>query len=308
MLNKIAAFIIARNGSSRLPGKALLAVNGKSVLEQIYHRINASPEIHEVWFVTSDSKADDSIEELARKLKINCFRGHREDIVDRMYHACLQTQCDLIIEVGGDCPLVDPHLINLGVREFEKSKADFTSNCFFKPFTFPVGYDIVLIKKTALMKLHNLAKMQSERRQPFQYIVRHPEEFKTAHICHHENLNHWRWTLDYPEDLVFMQEIFSRLQPVNEFFDFHMIAGLVRKFPEINSINERYAESLGPSTIWHTGSYISEMYHDINLLISLAIQSDQERNWKEAMLNYSLAIKYIQDLFERAEYFDANLK
>ena len=278
-------------------------MNGKPVLEQIYLRIKASPKIEEVWFVTSENRADDPIAELAKKLNIHCFRGHAEDVLDRIYHASLETQTDLILEVGGDCPLVDPYLIEIGMKEYQKYQSDFTSNAFFPPYTFPVGYDFCLIKKTALSKLHEAAKLKSERLQPFQYIVRHPELFSTTHFKMEKNLNHWRWTLDYPEDLEFFRKLFSRLQVERAVFDFPLIETYLNTHPDLIEINSQYAEPIGLSTAWHTGSYVAEMQIDITNFLKEAEKNEKEKKWDEAISKYSAALGLIQELVRRSEYF-----
>ena len=145
-MDSISAFIVARTDSQRLPGKVLAYIDEISILEIIYNRIVDSPHINEVVYVTSDLPSDNLIEELAIKLGIKCFRGHPDDVLDRIYRASLETTSDLILEIGGDCPLIDSDLIQRGFDEYVEHKADFTSNAFFPPFTYPVGYDFSLTK------------------------------------------------------------------------------------------------------------------------------------------------------------------
>ena len=155
------------------------------------------------------------LKKLTKQLKIDCFRGDKEDIVSRMYEASRLTNYELILEVGGDCPLVDAELIDVGLSHYEMTDADFTSNAFFAPFTYPVGYDFSLIKKEALSFIYENATLKSQRFQPFEFVVKNKEQFKTCHFSLGTSLNHWRWTVDFEEDLDFLRALFSRGYGIN---------------------------------------------------------------------------------------------
>ena len=194
-IHEVCAILVARCGSSRRPEKVLADIGGINVLELIVHRLKISPHIKQIIVATTDDEKDDRIEKLTKQLKIDCFRGDKEDIVSRMHKASRLTNCELILEVGGDCPLVDAELIDVGLSHYEMSDADFTSNAFFAPFTYPVGYDFSLIKKEALSFIYENATLKSQRFQPFEFVVKNKDQFTTCHFSLGTNLNHWRWTV-----------------------------------------------------------------------------------------------------------------
>jgi len=304
-MGPVSAFVVARNGSKRLPGKVMADVNGLPVLEHIYNRLIASPFIDEVVFVTSTLKSDDVIEKLTLKLNSKCFRGDPDDVLDRIYNASLETSSDLILEVGGDCPLIDPGLIRRGIEEYEEHDADFTSNAFFPPFTYPVGYDFSLIKKSALAKLHKMAKLKSERLQPFQFIVRHQEIFSIRHFTISPSYNHFRWTLDYQEDLDLLRAIFLNFKNSEGVFGYSEIISYLNENPHIVEINSKYADAIEVSTAWHTGSYVNEMHEDIITLLAAAKDMDNKADWSNARQGYENAESLVSELLKRIECFEA---
>jgi spore coat polysaccharide biosynthesis protein SpsF len=301
---KIDAFIVARQTSTRLPGKALLLVEGKPILQLIAERLRACPEISEVWFVTSNQRADDGIEELASQIGVRCHRGHPDDVLQRLFTASLESKADAILEVGGDCPLIDPSLVSQGVEMALVSDADFTSNAFKPPFSYPVGYDFILIKKEALHRLHGLAELDSERCQPFQFIISRPELFTQHHFAQEKNLNQWRFTLDYHEDLMFIKAVFFELYKNHRIFGFQEIEELLQRRPDILAINSKHAIKVAFSTIWFTGSYTSEIERDIKRLLKQSADAEASRDWQRSIGRLSIAINLLEDLLARANYFE----
>jgi spore coat polysaccharide biosynthesis protein SpsF len=303
-MNKIDAFIVARQSSSRLPGKALVLVEGKPLLQLISERLRACPEISEVWFVTSNQHADDGIEDLASRIGVRCHRGHPDDVLNRLYTASLESEADAFLEVGGDCPLIDPTLVGHGVKIARASDADFTSNAFKPPFSYPVGYDFILIKKEALHRLHGLAELDSERCQPFQFVIRRPELFTQHHFSQEKNLNQWRFTLDYPEDLKFIEAVFYELYENHRIFGFQEIEELLQRRPDIVALNSKYATPVAFSTIWFTGSYTTEVGRDIERMLKQSAEAEASKDWQRSIGQLSIATQLLEDLLARANYFE----
>ena len=303
-MNKIDAFIVARQSSSRLPGKALVIVEGKPLLQLIYERLRACQEISEVWFVTSNQSADDGIEDLASRIGVRCHRGDPEDVLKRLYTASLESEADAFLEVGGDCPLIDPTLVGHGVKIARDSDADFTSNAFKPPFSYPVGYDFILIKKEALHRLHGLAELDSERCQPFQFVIRRPELFTQHHFSQEKNLNHWRFTLDYLDDLKFIEAVFYELYENHRIFGFQEIEELLQRRPDIVALNSKHATTVAFSAIWFTGSYTTEVGRDIERILKQSSEAETSKDWQRSIGQLSIAIKLLEDLLARANYFE----
>jgi spore coat polysaccharide biosynthesis protein SpsF len=302
-MKKIDAFVVARQSSSRLPGKALALIEGKPVLELISERLRACPEISNIFFVTSDQSSDDRIEDLAKRLGVLCHRGHPDDVLQRLYTASLESKADAFLEVGGDCPLIDPAIVEQGVTIARAEGSDFTSNAFKEPFTYPVGYDFILIKKEALHRLHGLAELESERCQPFQFVVRHPEVFTHHHFSRERNLNQWRFTLDYPEDLEFIKAIFSELYEGHRIFSFQEIEAFLQRRPDILCLNSKYAAAVEGSSIWFTGSFTREVGSDIEQMLKQSATAESANDWRRSIDRLTIAETLLKELLDRAKFF-----
>ena len=121
---KVVASIEARMGSSRLPGKTMKNILDKPMLELMIERIKRCTMIDEIVIATSNSKNDDIIEILAQKLSISCFRGSEEDVLKRVLDAVKSVEGDIIVELWGDTPLIDPFVIDTMVKFFQENKFD----------------------------------------------------------------------------------------------------------------------------------------------------------------------------------------
>jgi len=118
---KVVVSIEARMGSSRLPGKSLKKILGKPMLELMIERVKDCKEIDDIVVATSSNKKDDAIEELTSKLQVNCFRGSEDDVLDRVLNAAKMVNADVILELWGDCPLIDPEILDNLVDFYKKN-------------------------------------------------------------------------------------------------------------------------------------------------------------------------------------------
>ena len=143
MTSNVTAIIIARQGSSRLPGKALMEIMGKSILSLIIEKLRQIKQINQICVATSELEIDEPIIELAKKEGVIPFAGHPDDVVDRLYHAAKACNADIIYEVGGDCPLIDYETFVQALNLLSKNNHDFVHN--FAPTTYPDGLDLPLL-------------------------------------------------------------------------------------------------------------------------------------------------------------------
>lgn len=303
----ITGIIVARQGSSRLPEKALADINGKPVIGRIYERLKASPYINDIVIATSTLPPDDAIENYCNENRIKVFRGDPEDVLSRIYKAVEDIETDGIIEVGGDCPLVSTGLIEEGMSFVsENPDADIVSNALVSPYTYPDGFDFIYVRKSALAFIYHNATLTSERFQPFQYFVKHKEKFNVITFQAENDFNHWRWTLDYPEDLAFIKKIYSALLEKNPLFQFEDIKNLLLKQPEIVELNSKHALPREVNSAWYTGSYIGETHNDILHMLSKATIFEKNKEFQSARNEYAQIQKLIIELIQRAELRHTN--
>src|ERR1700761_1949451 len=126
---KTIATIEARMNSSRLPGKVMLPILGKPALQLLVERLQRSSSLDGIVIATTTHPADAVLERLAAKLGVGCFRGSEEDVLERVLLTAQSAQADVIVEITGDCPLMDPAMVDAVVASHRTGKLDYVSNC-----------------------------------------------------------------------------------------------------------------------------------------------------------------------------------
>lgn len=211
--DRVVAIIQGRMGSSRLPGKVLKDIAGKSMLAHVVERTARAQSVDAVMVATTDEASDDPIAQACVGLRIACYRGSQYDVLDRFYQAALQAKADVIVRITADCPLIDPQVIDLTVAAFYDQQADFAANRLPPPFkrTYPIGLDTEVCSFAALQRAWREASAQHEREHVMPYLYEEDGRFKVALINAPEDYGHLRWTVDTPEDLEELRAIFALL-------------------------------------------------------------------------------------------------
>ena len=155
------AIVQARMGSTRLPCKVLKEVNGKSLIEILFHRLSNSKKIDKLILATSQNTENDLLVETIEKLGFETFRGSENDVLDRYYKAAMRYIPQAVVRITGDCPLIDPHLVDEVISIYEQEKVDYVSNT--NPPTYPDGLDTEIFSFEALKIAHDQAKKPFDR-------------------------------------------------------------------------------------------------------------------------------------------------
>lgn len=236
---KTVAIIQARMGSTRLPGKVMKDLCGRTVLEHVLERVRACGLIDLAVVATTTSPADDVIKGLADRLGAPCFRGSEDDVLKRYYEAAVKYEAGTVVRVTSDCPLIDPALLCGIVEAFnrmnEVGHVDYLTNALTR--TFPRGLDVEVFGMGALERAHKEAVKDFEREHVTPYINRHPGIFTIREIKSGQDLSGYRWTLDTEDDFRLITEIYKALYKEGEIFDTHEVLELLKKRPELNEIN-----------------------------------------------------------------------
>jgi len=236
----------ARMGSSRLPGKVLKEVCGKTLLELQYERIQQATQVERTIIATTTGLLDDAIAELCQSRAIEYFRGSEEDVLDRYYQAARQTDCrsgDAVIRITADCPLLDPTILDQVVELFWKAGVDYASNT--NPPTFPDGMDVEIFKYEALEQAWQEANLLSEREHVTPYLRNHGGIFSQTNLNNNIDLSHLRLTVDESEDLELVRFIYERLYPHNSAFLLTDILRVLDENPGISDVNRRFKRNEG---------------------------------------------------------------
>ena len=158
---KIIATIEARMASSRLPGKILKPILGKPTLERLVERVRRSKLIQDVVVATTDMPADNETGAACQQMKVNFYRGSSEDVLDRVLKAAQKFGADIIVELTGDCPLLDPEIIDAVIQHYLNNQYDYVSNVLIR--TFPRGMDTQVFSTKVLDEVSQLTKDPADR-------------------------------------------------------------------------------------------------------------------------------------------------
>lgn len=233
---KITAIIQARMASTRLPGKVLLPLNGKPVLQRLVDRVRKSKLINDVVIATSINPKDKEIEMFCRQSNISFYRGDEENVLKRVFLAAVVNRPDIIVEITGDCPLVDPKQIDICINNLIEYKADYSCNIY--PRSWPDGFDIQVYTFADLQQLYYEIK-------PKQHvgwnITQYPNDFKVVNYPAPDeyNIPELRLTLDTKEDLELLQLIFGYFDNEKDYRPTaEEIIELIKLFPKLKEINQ----------------------------------------------------------------------
>lgn len=236
---KIVAIIQARMSSSRLPGKVLLDIAGQPMLAHVVERTRLAQTIDQVVVATTTDRSDDAIEVFCRERGVPYIRGNLYDVLDRYYQAGQAFQAAVVVRITSDCPLIDPGVVDKTVTEFlQDGKADFAANRLPPPWgrTYPVGLDTEVCTFGGLELAWQEAQAQHQREHVMPFFYEQPERFRILHVNHEVDYGALRWTVDTPEDLELVRQIFAHF-PGREDFSWLEIVDLFQREPSLAEIN-----------------------------------------------------------------------
>jgi spore coat polysaccharide biosynthesis protein SpsF len=212
--------------SSRLPGKVLAPVLGEPMIGRQVERLRRARRIDKLVVATSVDPSDDPLAAYCESLELAVFRGPLNDVLER-YRAALATcpEATAVVRLTADCPLADPGVIDEVIDRHHAVGADYTSNTLGER-TFPHGLDTEVIRPAALVEAAERADDPYQREHVTPYIYRRPQTYRLAGVTRPESRAALRWTVDFPQDLAFVRDVYERLYPADPAFDSDAIAAL----------------------------------------------------------------------------------
>lgn len=239
---RTVAIIQARMASTRLPGKILLDLAGRPLLERVVLRAKKARQVDMVVVATTESPGDDKTVEECRRMGVASFRGSEVDVLDRFYRAAGAFDAGAIVRLTADCPLLDPQVIDRVVGIFHSGDFDYVSNTL-EP-TYPDGLDTEVFSRAALEQAWREAALSSEREHVTPYIWKHPELFRLANVRNDPDLHEMRWTVDEPEDLELARRIYENFD-AESVFAMQDIVALLQRNPALRGINSGFERNEG---------------------------------------------------------------
>lgn len=237
---KVAAIVQARMGSSRLPGKVLRPLAGVPVIQWICERLERCIHLDAILVATGDGANDDVLAGKLGQLSIPVFRGSEQDVLDRYYRAARAVQADAVVRITGDCPLIDPGLVDETVSRFLAGQPDLQYVSNIHPPTYPDGLDVEVFTIEALFKAWREAEWASEREHVTLYMRTHPERFAQVHLRSERDLSGFRWTLDEEADYRYLSVLVTLaategLRP--RMLNYTQWLALAERHPELTLLN-----------------------------------------------------------------------
>jgi len=235
---KVAAIIQARMGSARLPGKVMIDIAGKPMLEHVVERLKKCQRVDEIIIATSDMPEDEVLLKFAKKRGYIISIGSVHDVLSRYLKVAREAGADYVVRITADCPIIDPEVVDKVIEKHLGSRdVDYTSNIW--PMTFPRGLDTEIFSMEVLEKTARLAKKDYHREHVTIFIREHPEIFVLQNVEAEGNMRRpdLRLTVDTIEDLQLIREIYSELYDGTNVFGIKDIIELFERKPELAKIN-----------------------------------------------------------------------
>jgi spore coat polysaccharide biosynthesis protein SpsF len=237
---RTVAIIQARMGATRLPGKVLKQLAGKSVLEQVIGRVRQAGRLQGVMVATTTAPQDEAVVAECRRLGVPVFQGSEQDVLSRYHGAATAVGAEAVVRITADCPLFDGAMLDRMLEIFLAANqpavtVDYLSNVQHR--TFPRGLDAELFTFAGLDRIFREAVKPYEREHVTPYFYQHPELFRLRSFVGEPDHSAYRWTLDTPEDWSMIQAVYAALGMRGEMFGTEDILGLLRERPEIARLN-----------------------------------------------------------------------
>jgi glutamate-1-semialdehyde 2,1-aminomutase len=238
---KVVAIVQARMGSTRLPDKVMRPIRSRPMIELLIERLARARSLDQIAVATADGPRNQPLADHVRRLGYVVYQGSENDVLDRYYRAACEVRADTIVRITGDCPLIDPTLVDCVVERFGTGAFDYVSNV--DPPTFPDGLDIEVFSFEALQRAHKEAALPAQREHVTPYI-RESGLFRKANYAQPDDDSGQRWTVDEPEDLAVVTRIFEHFAPRLD-FGWQEVRGLLGTHPGLFAANQHLIRNEG---------------------------------------------------------------
>jgi spore coat polysaccharide biosynthesis protein SpsF len=233
-MSRVGIITQARTSSTRLPGKVLIEVAGKTLLEHHLDRLASAGT--EVLVATTVNTADDPITDIAVRRGLAFHRGSEHDVLARFNDCATTAGLDVIVRVTSDCPLIDGRVISDAIGQYVAAKDEYLylSNALRR--TFPRGMDFEVFSATALADAAQHATAPAHREHVTPYLYENAGgHARLAHVTWPEDRSTYRITLDTPADLDLIRALIE--DHGADRLDCAGIIALLDEHPELAAIN-----------------------------------------------------------------------
>jgi glutamate-1-semialdehyde 2,1-aminomutase len=210
----VVAVVQARMGSSRLPGKVLRKIGGTPMIGLLLRRLSQARRVDKIVVATSENPNNASLVQYVEGIGIACETGSENDVLDRYLKVARRHKADVVVRITGDCPLVDPVLVDEVIGRFEAANVDYFSNT--APPTYPDGLDTEVFTIGALERAASETNAPYDREHVTPYLKRE-DLFRQGQMQGDEDLSALRWTVDELADFEVIKRVFEHFAPRLDF-------------------------------------------------------------------------------------------
>jgi len=234
---KIVATIEARMTSSRLPGKPLMKVCGIPMLGHLVDRLKAVESIDTIVLATTSNHADDIMVDYASGIGIQVFRGDEDDVMGRVVNAGKSVDADVIVEITGDCPIIDPEIIEQAIRIYRENTYEYIGNQHIR--SYPDGMDVQVFALDTLIRSEAMTSDPLDREHVTLHIRNNPQIFSHLHLVAPPE-QHWPdlgLTLDEQNDFDLLKAVIENFHDTKPNFSCLDVVRFLRANPNLVAIN-----------------------------------------------------------------------
>ena len=274
---RTVAIVQARMGSTRLPNKVLKPIGGVPMIELLLSRLALASHLDQIVVATADDPRNQPLADHVRKLGYHCHLGSEADVLDRYVDAARQAKAGIVVRITGDCPLVDPDLVDQAIMRFKSIEVDYLSNT--SPPTYPDGLDVEVFTFAALETAWQETRWPFDREHVTPYL-REQGRFTKAALNNSEDLSGLRWTVDEAADFEVIEKVFQHFAP-DTAFTWQQVSQLQRSQPEIFQANQHLIRNEG--AIMGTGQKLWKRARQVipggNMLLSKRAEMFLPEQW-----------------------------
>ena len=271
---RVVAVVQARLGSKRFPNKVLSVINGLTSLEILMTRLKQAKSVDEIVLAIPLSSENDELFAEAMRMNVACFRGSETDVLDRFYLAAKEHSPDYVVRLTADCPMVDPRIIDRVVDLCLSRKLRYAST----DETFPDGLDVEISDFQSL-EIAWLKSTESHDREHVMPFVRRLAAEHSSALSSPVDYSGIRVTLDEPEDLVVIKEVFTHFGRID--FTYEELSQLIEDSPQIFTTNSHLIRNEGANMtsgekLWRRAK---KVIPGGNMLLSKRTEQHLQKGW-----------------------------
>jgi spore coat polysaccharide biosynthesis protein SpsF len=229
----VLAVLQARTASTRMPGKVMAPICGEPMIWRQLERIRAARSLSKVVVATTDEPSDDGLAAFLLGRGCSVHRGAFDNVLGR-FSACVEAwDASHVVRLSGDCPLIDPQLIDAAVALALKTHSDYVGN--LEQRTFPHGLEVEVVTAAALAAADREARKPEDRADPTRFIRERGDRFSHACLTQAQDLSNLQWIVERPEDFAFVRAAFEALRPADPSFGMNEVLELLARRPDLAS-------------------------------------------------------------------------